>query len=58
MLNVHTIPVDKSAYIEVTAVQPGTDEYLTSPITKCRFYVRNNKTVAKDGKLVLNDGER
>lgn len=57
VLNVHTIPVDKSAYIEVTAVQPGTDEYLTSPITKCRFYVRNNKTVAKDGKLVLNDGD-
>lgn len=57
VLNVHTIPVDKSAYIEITAVQPGTDEYLTSPITKCRFYVRNNKTVAKDGKLVLNDGD-
>lgn len=57
VLNVHTIPENEAAYIEIAAVQPGTDEYLTSPLTKCRFYVRNNKTVARDGKLVLNDGD-
>lgn len=57
VLNVHTIPEDKSAYIEVTAVQPGTEEYLTSPITKCRFYIRNDRTVARNEKLVLNNGD-
>lgn len=57
MLNVHTIPTDDSAYIEVAAVQPGTDEYLTSPLSTCRFYVVNDKTVPADGKLVLNNGD-
>lgn len=57
VLNVHTIPTDKSAYIEVAAVQPGTDEYLTSPLSTCRFYVINDKTVPADGKLVLNNGD-
>lgn len=57
VLNVHTIPTDDSAYIEVAAVQPGTDEYLTSPLSTCRFYVVNDKTVPADGKLVLNNGD-
>lgn len=57
VLNVHTIPTDDSAYIEVAAVQPGTDEYLTSPLSTCRFYVINDKTVPADGKLVLNNGD-
>lgn len=57
VLNVHTIPTDDSAYIEVAAVQPGTDEYLTSPLSICRFYVVNDKTVPADGKLVLNNGD-
>lgn len=57
VLNVHTIPTDKSAYIEVAAVQPGTDEYLTSPLSTCRFYVVNDKTVPADGKLVLANGD-
>lgn len=57
VLNVHTIPTDDSAYIEVAAVQPGTDEYLTSPLSTCRFYVVNDKTVPVDGKLVLNNGD-
>lgn len=57
VLNVHTIPTDDSAYIEVAAVQPGTDEYLTSPLSTCRLYVVNDKTVPVDGKLVLNNGD-
>lgn len=57
VLNVHTIPTDKSAYIEVAAVQPGNDEYLTSPLSTCRFYVVNDKTVPADGKLVLANGD-
>lgn len=57
VLNVHTIPTDDSAYIEVAAVQPDTDEYLTSPLSTCRFYVVNDKTVPADGKLVLNNGD-
>lgn len=57
VLNVHTIPTDDSAYIEVAAVQPGTDEYLTSPLSTCRFYVVNDKTVPADGKLMLNNGD-
>lgn len=57
VLNVHTIPTDDSAYIEVAAVQPGTDEYLTSPLSTCRLYVVNDKTVPADGKLVLNNGD-
>lgn len=57
VLNVHTIPTDDSAYIEVAVVQPGTDEYLTSPLSTCRFYVVNDKTVPADGKLVLNNGD-
>lgn len=57
ILNLHTLPQDKAAYIEVVAVQPGNDVYLPAKLTKCRFYVRNNKTVARDGKLVLNNGD-
>lgn len=57
ILNLHTLPQEKSAYIEVAAVQPGGDVYMSSDIVKCRFYVRNNKTVERDGKLVLNDGD-
>lgn len=57
ILNVHKIPSDDSTYIEVAAIQSGTDEYLTSDISKCRFYVRNNKTVPRDGRLVLNNGD-
>lgn len=57
VLNVHTIPQDKSAYIEVKALQLGTADYMPATPSTCRFYVRNNKTVAKDGKLVLNDGD-
>lgn len=57
VLNVHTIPTDDSAYIEVAVVQPGTDEYLTSPLSTCRFYVVNDKTVPADGKLMLNNGD-
>lgn len=57
VLNVHTMPTDDSAYIEVAAVQPGTDEYLTSPLSTCRFNVVNDKTVPADGKLVLNNGD-
>lgn len=57
ILNLHTLPQEKSAYIEVMAVQPGDDAYMSSDIVKCRFYVRNNKTVERDGKLVLNDGD-
>lgn len=57
ILNLHTLPQDKAAYIEVVAVQPGNDDYLPARLTKCRFYVRNNKTVARDGKLVLHNGD-
>lgn len=57
ILNVHTIPSDDSTYIEVAAIQPGTDEYQTSDISKCRFYIRNNKIVPRDGRLVLNNGD-
>lgn len=57
VLDVHTIPTDRYDYIEVAAIQPGTADYLISPLSVCRFYVRNDKTVAKDGKLVLNDGD-
>lgn len=56
-LNVHTIPSDKLAYIEVEAFQPGTDDYLPGPVYRCKFYVRNNKVVPKDGKLTLTDGD-
>lgn len=57
ILNLHTLPQDKSAYIEVVAVQPGNDVYLPAKLTKCRFYVRNNKIVERDGKLVLSNGD-
>lgn len=57
ILNLHTLPQDKSDYIEVVAVQPGNDVYLPAKLTKCRFYVRNNKIVERDGKLVLNNGD-
>lgn len=56
-LNVHTIPEDKSAYIEIRAYQFGTDEYLPAPPATCRFYVRNDKTVERGEKLELNGGE-
>lgn len=57
VLNVHTIPEDKDAYIEVRAYQFGTDEYLPAPPSTCRFYIRNNKTVARGEKLELNGGD-
>lgn len=56
-LNLHTLPQDKSAYVEVVAVQPGDDSWLPSRIARCRYYVRNNKTVERDGRLVLKDGD-
>lgn len=56
-LSVHTIPEDKSAYIEVRAYQFGTDDYLPAPPSTCRFYIRNNKTVARDEKLELASGD-
>lgn len=56
-LNLHSLPQDKSDYIEVAAVQPGNDGWLPAPLSVCRFYVRNNKTVARDGRLVLKDGD-
>lgn len=55
-LNLHTLPQAKDEYIEVLAVQPGNDEY-NPAMAKCRFYVRNNKTVRSDEKLVLKDGD-
>lgn len=56
-LNLHTLPQEKSTSIDVVAVQPGTSTYLPAKLYKCRFYVRNNKTVERDGKLVLNNGD-
>lgn len=56
-LNLHTLPQEKSASIDVVAVQPGTDTYLPAKLYKCRFYVRNNKVVPADGKMVLNNGD-
>ena len=56
-LNVHTLPDDKSAYIEVTAYQFGTDDYLPAPPATCRFYVSSDKTVPRDGRLELNSGD-
>lgn len=57
VLNVHTIPTDKSAYIEVKAIQPGTAEYMPATPSTCRFYIRNYKTVSHDGKLILHNGD-
>lgn len=57
VLDVHTIPANRSDYIEVAAIQPGTAGYLTSAVSTCRFYVRNDRTVERDGKLVLNNGD-
>lgn len=56
-LNLKSIPEDKSTYIEVKAWQFGTDEYLPAAPSTCRFYVRNNKAVQKDEKLVLQNGD-
>lgn len=57
VLNIHTIPQDKSEYIEVKAIQLGTADYMPAMPSTCRFYVRNNKVVPADGKLVLNNGD-
>lgn len=57
VLNVHTIPDDKDACIEVRAYQFGTDEYLPAPPSTCRFYIRNNKTVARGERLELSNGD-
>lgn len=56
-LNLRSIPEDKSTYIEVKAWQFGTDEYLPAAPSTCRFYIRNNKTVQKNEKLVLQNGD-
>lgn len=57
VLNIHTIPQDKSEYIEVKAIQLGTADYMPATPSTCRFYVRNNKIVPADGKMVLNNGD-
>lgn len=57
VLNIHTIPQDKSEYIEVKAIQLGTADYMPATPSTCRFYVRNNKVVPADGKMVLNNGD-
>lgn len=57
VLNIHTIPQDKSEYIEVKAIQLGTADYMPAAPSTCRFYVRNNKIVPADGKMVLNNGD-
>lgn len=57
VLNIHTIPQDKSEYIEVKAIQLGTADYMPATPSTCRFYVRNYKVVPADGKLVLNNGD-
>lgn len=57
VLNVTKIPEDPSAYIEVMAVQPGTADYLPSPVYRCKFYISNSKVVQKDERYVLHNGD-
>lgn len=56
MLQVHTIPTDKNVYLEVEAFQPGTDDYKPSAQYR-KFYIRNNKVVQKNERLVIPAGE-
>lgn len=57
MLNVNRIPEDSSDYIEVLAVQPGTTDYLPSPVYRCKFYISNSKVVQKNERYVIQDGD-
>lgn len=57
VLNVTQIPADQSAYIEVMAIQPGTVDYLPSPMYSSKFYIRNNKVVQKNERYVIQDGD-
>lgn len=54
-LNITAIPEDKNEYIEVEAFQPGNEEYKYTDLYRCRYYIRNNKTVLKNEKLVITD---
>lgn len=56
-LNINSIPADKNEYIEVEIFQPGNKEYAPSQLYRCKYYIRNYKTVGKDEKLVLENGE-
>lgn len=55
-LNITSIPEDKSEYIEVEMFQPGNEEFAPSQLYRCKYYIRNYKTVNKDEKLVLENG--
>lgn len=54
-LNITAIPENPNEYIEVEAFQPGNEEYKYTDLYRCRYYIRNNKTVLKNEKLVITD---
>lgn len=56
-LSINAVPSDSEDYIEVEAFQPGNEEYKPSQLYRCKYYVRNIKTVQKDEKIVLKNGE-
>lgn len=57
VLSINTVPSDSEAYIEVEAFQPGNEVYKPSQLYRCKYYVRNIKSVKKDEKIVLKNGE-
>lgn len=57
ILHVHAIPADRNLYLEVEAFQLGTDDYKPSKLYRRKFYIRNNKVVQKNERLVIPAGE-